>query len=388
MAHAEIYSERGSLPLALLATIVIAGLAVVVTATMVTGQRQARFDVDYEQALHVAEIGLERGVHRVQTEGPVAIPPIQGSVESGSYEVEIDDTEKGDGRLTVRSTGLAGDGVERTVSRELRTEPFFDFAFFGEDIFSSHGEGEISLEDGETGLLEALDGLAGSNGEIDIGGWPSQELGRLVIADYDGDADRCSIDGDDCENGEYVEVRTDRVQAVTEGRLNEVATIEHGAEELEDLEGLDESPVPSLDGGDYKVEGRDLHLDDGFHVTGTGDAVRIVVRDWEEIHLGSGPGSQVNFHGSSSDLQIYAMPPHDEVPDSPHGEVELPNQSTARALLYAPGAQCGDWNGQPTFYGSMMCFEIDLGGGASLIATEDITEPTLDGWQRDVWREE
>ncbi|MDQ3981011.1 MAG: hypothetical protein M3314_15930, partial [Actinomycetota bacterium] len=60
-------SERGSLPLAMLATLVVGSLITVLVGTVVTGERQTRFDQGFEQALQVAETGLDRMVHLIES---------------------------------------------------------------------------------------------------------------------------------------------------------------------------------------------------------------------------------------------------------------------------------------------------------------------------------
>ena len=61
MKHfAALRSERGSLPLAMLAVIMVSALMGVVTANVMGGERQTRFDQDYETALQVADRGADQ----------------------------------------------------------------------------------------------------------------------------------------------------------------------------------------------------------------------------------------------------------------------------------------------------------------------------------------
>ena len=60
-------SERGSLPMVMLATLVVGSLATVLVGTVVTGQRQTQFDQGFEQSLPVAESGLERMIHLIDS---------------------------------------------------------------------------------------------------------------------------------------------------------------------------------------------------------------------------------------------------------------------------------------------------------------------------------
>ncbi len=54
----HVRSERGSLPMAMLAILIVGSLATVLVGTVVVGQRQTRFDQGFEQSLQVAETGL------------------------------------------------------------------------------------------------------------------------------------------------------------------------------------------------------------------------------------------------------------------------------------------------------------------------------------------
>ena len=59
--------EDGSLPLAMLAVLVVTALTAVATMTMVMGQTQTRRDQDFEQSLQVADTGLNRMITLIET---------------------------------------------------------------------------------------------------------------------------------------------------------------------------------------------------------------------------------------------------------------------------------------------------------------------------------
>ncbi len=65
-------AERGSLPLALMVTILVTGLVSVVTASVVMGQQQTRFDESYERALQLAEAGADRALQSGGAESDLA----------------------------------------------------------------------------------------------------------------------------------------------------------------------------------------------------------------------------------------------------------------------------------------------------------------------------
>lgn len=59
--------EDGSLPLAMLAVLIVTALTAVATTTMVMGQTQTRRDQDFEQSLQVADTGLNRMITLIET---------------------------------------------------------------------------------------------------------------------------------------------------------------------------------------------------------------------------------------------------------------------------------------------------------------------------------
>ncbi len=60
-------SERGSLPVVMLAILVVGSLVTVLVGTVVTGQRQTGFDQGFEQSLQIAETGLDRMITLIES---------------------------------------------------------------------------------------------------------------------------------------------------------------------------------------------------------------------------------------------------------------------------------------------------------------------------------
>lgn len=135
--------EDGSLPLAILAVIALTGLVTVVTSSVVTGQRQTRFDANFEQALQTAEVGLDRMAHLVMNHhvnqfSPAADMSISDSGPvGGSYDVQAAFDAEGTWVLT--STGTAPDGTTRTVELVLEPESLFQLAAFGKFFIDFNG---------------------------------------------------------------------------------------------------------------------------------------------------------------------------------------------------------------------------------------------------------
>ena len=58
-------SEQGSMPMALLAAIVVAGIVTVLTARTVAGERATRFDRSFTESFHTADAGVQEAVFRL-----------------------------------------------------------------------------------------------------------------------------------------------------------------------------------------------------------------------------------------------------------------------------------------------------------------------------------
>jgi hypothetical protein len=143
-------SERGSLPMVMLAMLVIGSLVTVLLGTVVSGQRQTRFDQGFEQSLQVAEVGVERMVNLIQTRQRTATFSVPGAplglcdvaagivslfgecwvtVPGGRYKGTA--TFSGDSWEVV-SRGVATDETSRTVAVTLRSQSAFGVAAHGQ----------------------------------------------------------------------------------------------------------------------------------------------------------------------------------------------------------------------------------------------------------------
>lgn len=147
-----VLDERGSLPLALLAVLLVGGLVTVLLTTIVTGQGQTRFDQGYEQALQVAETGLDRMTHLVRSGQRDSDFTVDGSGESGAYEGTAVRDERGDWELT--ATGTAPGGTTRTARATIRWESVFGVAAFGRTQIGMRGGN--TADSFESGTLDPV----------------------------------------------------------------------------------------------------------------------------------------------------------------------------------------------------------------------------------------
>lgn len=129
-------SERGSLPMVMLATLIVGSLITVLAGTVVVGQRQTRFDQGFEQSLQIAETGLERMISLIKSREERAsfqlgVPP--GARYRGFAEL--------DGRTwTLTATGTVARPCQpgstpcetsRNLTLTISVESLFGVAAFG-----------------------------------------------------------------------------------------------------------------------------------------------------------------------------------------------------------------------------------------------------------------
>lgn len=367
--------ETGSLLIGLLGVLIVTGLCTVLVSTVLVGQRQTRFDQGYEQSLQVAEVGLERIARLVVDQAVVAGRTYTETVDGGTYSASAEVTASG---WTLRASGTAADGTTRTVSARMRRPAFYPVAFLADHRFQASGTSSFCLEGAGCSGAEpplSLDGLAGTNDKVHFNGVPSMAFGKLQLADWEGNDDavaRCTFHGGarvDCAVEDAVQHVAQRYDSLSDERRAYVAALMAAC-----------VPLPSgtvLVAGTYCAASLDLGP---LTVAGSGD-VQIVVTGNGTIGLGrSGVAENrtVNVTGEATRLQIFA----------PNAEnVKLIANSTLKAMVYAPQALCAG-QGDVTFYGALLCEEIDTGGNAVYYAPEDIGRltygyPRLRDWRED-----
>lgn len=119
LAMTRFRNESGSLPLALLAVLMVTGLVVVVTSTMVMGQQQTRRDANFEDALQAADAGLNRLVPLVESEQHTGSFSVSGPGYSATATLD-----EAAGHWELTSTGTMGT-TSRTVQSLIPLDSVF-----------------------------------------------------------------------------------------------------------------------------------------------------------------------------------------------------------------------------------------------------------------------
>lgn len=136
--------DDGSLPLALLAIIVVVGIVTALMSRMMANEEATAFDRGFTEVLHAADAGLQEAYFKLNTGtlkstvgigGQTAV--VTGSTENGAYRwVAERQSHRG---WVVRSTGQEG-GIERTVVADVVEIPRFFPGAFGDELVSLNGQ--------------------------------------------------------------------------------------------------------------------------------------------------------------------------------------------------------------------------------------------------------
>lgn len=208
----SLHGQRGSIPLAMLVSILVAGLVSVVVAATIAGERSVRFDQRFTGALHVAETGANEALHLLNTgqlqpgetgtgqsqghdyaweaeafiandDGDLERVPESGQADFANLDVEARDITMW--RLT--SEGADGE-TSRTLEVDVQVDPVFDLAAFTDQLMDLAGtnvaDSYMSRDDGPyTRDWCTGSGRIGTNDEIDFGGGSGQAVCPYELAD-------------------------------------------------------------------------------------------------------------------------------------------------------------------------------------------------------------
>lgn len=306
--------EGGSLPLALLAAIIVAGLAVVLVARIVATQNQVRFDEGFHASLPVADAGTNLGKfwlnndNLLQATGdapecddgfylpsdfPIGCttPPETRVIDGNEYTFTLTRISSRDWEIT--STGTdARSGESRRAVATIRERPLVDVALFAETFISFGGNNAADSYTSDQNVPQEDSwctgrGYIATNGTLDFSGtsgsacsshnrtidramlhkWDENPATSGVTDEYPG-GNRCVHSGGgggaNCrtvseENPEYLEpeIFDDELELATDAK---VAFIEHA---LTACDGDTENNATIIEGEYRTSDGIPGHMDPG-----------------------------------------------------------------------------------------------------------------------------
>ena len=425
--------DGGSMVMALLAAIVVAGLVSIIVATTITGQRAARFDQDFTGALHVAEAGVQEALFKLNNrqikDGDSESGPVTGGGEVNGRTYEWSAEQISEHEWKVLST-RTDDGVTRSVEAVISDGPLFNLAAFADNLLNlggtNHADSYHSGWNNSTGTLDSAlqewctgKGRVGSNDGLDFSGSGSgtatcayartdQTVDGVDLYDWSGenaDPDRCTHSGgSNCVyNGEAQYethehgIEFDEDVAWMEDVLDRCSTLPDIA--ASDFDGqippADATTGVKLHEGDddspYAYCAKTLTFDVHTSLDGASPANPVVfmVEDWVEANLSGGNRLRVNcddctannlnpaaedIYPQAGALQIYTPSADGASPDS--GDViGIRQHSRVAAAIYAPRGTCGGTgNAQVHIFGALICWDIPGVGGWNFHYDEALAE--------------
>lgn len=425
-------SDRGSVPLALLVVVIMAGMTSIVFARMTAEQRSVRHDTEFTTSIHAAEAGIEEAAFRANNHLLIGTSGAgSGSANGFDYDWTATRDDEADPWI-VTAIGTGPTDVSRTVVAELADRPLFDNAlathlgvnFQGGNAADSYNS---ATQERCAGPSPDCFGIVASNGNIDMGssGGGTNYADRVHVHDWanpdNTGPDRCGPD-----NSIYCEEDRD---PLPQHRVNiddpldirgQVGLVEDLLEDCgenppnwtasEHISGADPSAAvldPSValshpEVGTFYCFGEmlfDTKTELPASVTADNGLV-IVVRDRIKIEGNveiNCPGCASGFPSSpdmpaARRLQILTLA--EDQPANGNNvlaAIQIRQHAKLGAAIYAPNASCGNQqsNAQVEIYGSLTCKTVLNQGGWQFHYDEDLMSGLRTGeYYMRRWREE
>lgn len=139
----SVSSERGSIPLTMIAAIVVAGLITALVGTVIQSERTARFDRSYTNVIQGADTGVQEAQHLLNS-GQMALDigetEYLTTTNSADQTVEYEVTRTSVREYEVVSEGTVPDGTHRTVVASIHEESQFFPGAFGDAFVGLQGQ--------------------------------------------------------------------------------------------------------------------------------------------------------------------------------------------------------------------------------------------------------
>lgn len=431
-------SDRGSIPLALLVVVIMAGMTSIVFARMTAEQRSVRHDTEFTTSIHAAEAGIQEAAFRANNHLLLGTSGA-GSGSANGYDYDWTATrDDGADPWTVTSIGTGPTDVRRTVVAELADRPLFDNAlathlgvnFQGGNTADSYNSAtQVRCSGRPSPLVSTPDcfGIVASNGHIDMGssGAGTNYADRVHVHDWanpdNSGPDRCAPATsiyclEDRDPLPQHRVNIDDPLEIR-GQVGLVETLLEGCGESppnwtasEHISGADPSaavlsPSHALshpEVGTYYCFGEMLFdMKTVLPASVTADSgLIIVVRDRIKIegHV------EINCRGCASGfpsspgmpaarrLQIFTLAGDDPANgNNVLAAVQIRQHAKLGAAIYAPNASCGNQqsNAQVEIYGALICKTVLNQGGWKFHYDEDLMSGLRTGeYYVHQWREE
>lgn len=397
MQVSKTWSRRqdGSLTLALLAAIIVGGLAVTLVATTITGIGATRDDRSFQTAINGADAAMQQAVTYI-SQFPEdetmtcesGTPDVDCVLSLGSlgFDGDLGDEASFDwsaqqineARWELRGSGFV-DGVERVIEADITKDAFFTIGAFGDKgVDAKGGNGVISFN---ASVSNKGRGSVGSNGEIRLPG-----SARADIAALFGPA-TCVANSNGC--------KPENITYTTFPDVFDVPAVTQAIQDYRDAEcsssdGTLTTQTTTWQGGEIYCY-TSINLPNRSIVTLSGASADNPVIVFVDGQIAVGNDAEFNCSptackddGTSrpetAALQIYSL----------GDEVRLGNHGQYAFALAAPEANCrgNPSNSQAMIYGSMLCGDLSNQGGWNFAFDERLADLSIGNWSVSDWREE
>ena len=371
-------SQAGSIPLVLLAAIVVGGLIIALYTDVSTGQRLASADRDFHQAVQVADAGLQDAFtvlagldldDRPEI-GEAYTGTTTGTLGRGEYEWTA--VRVGTNLWEVRSVGVFGVHT-RTLEASMGPLYLFGLAAFGDILIELRGANSADSYDGtntNTGL-----GSVGSNNQITLRGNATVDwVVRYGGAAYNnGGVIRT---GGGIETGDEQELPDLGSEAYAPGGACDPDDDDIPFyDDIMDVDELKHGETYCVAQARFPAGQHDLSGTRGEKPT------RIFIAPSGNLELlgqGNNPctgAACVNYsvgdtQPDATALEIYLA--------GGGGEVLANNHTVIAAGIYAPLSNCSGPNAQGDIYGSIVCRTLDSKGGWEFHYDERFNDVAVD----------
>lgn len=423
--------ERGSVPLALLVVMIMAGLTSIVYARATADQRSVRADNEFTTAIHAAEAGVEEATFRLNNHLVVG-SSAAGTGSAGDYDYAWTATKMPGNPWTVTSTGTGPDAVSRTVVAELTDQPVFfaslathlGISFTGgnkADSYNSRTQVRCSGRPAPLTSTVSCYGIIASNGPINMGssGGDTNYADRVRVHDWanpqNNGPQRCGPSNSIyCAPPfrENVDRPLDIRQAVplVEEMLAGCPASPPSWRASDHATGSGNNRVAVLNPSHAPVQTTigpvycygELHFDVNTTVPASFTAdngLFVVVRNQIKVEGAVSVNCPVCAGGfpappnrpAARRLQIFTLAQDTGSGSNVLAAVQVRQHAKIAAAIYAPDASCGNnqSNAQVEIYGSLVCKTVLNQGGWQFHYDEDLLGGLTSG-EYDIhrWREE
>jgi hypothetical protein len=350
-------SEDGSLPLVLLAAIVLAGIVLALFASTRSGVQVARQDRDWHAAIQVADAGVQEGLGLIRDNG-LAVECPDGTCEGdlGDQGTYVATYEPGGCGFEVTSVGTYAERT-RTAVAEICRQPLVGNA-------GIVGLTEVRVAGAFQSAVGTILGTAGTWNFSGVA--PCNNLGGLEAYDPEVD-EECGL-VPTISDREFPDVAARAFQPPTTDALGTIGGECWDTANNQPVELIAEYPndmpagvTPHVRGQTYCAE--KVVFTSDVQLTGpTGDdedVVRIFVNpgaDTNSVSVDQKANTSVNWVGGSPgdprELQIYVVA----------GRVEIgAGNPDFSGIVYALNSYC-QMKGTPEYVGAMTCDTADMRG--------------------------